>query len=196
MQGRDNLRYNCKCSFLEVCRTKLVHIGLISLLIHRHPETSQCKPGIQPMPDTDSMTYWHCKARSCTCHTTHCGLQIYNETITDLLRPGATNLQLREDVTRGCFVDGLSEENILNGMLPAPHKPLLLPSQRIITRPPDCRSSQADSKPHSSIAAAPITGRYLHRGIGDYLLDQEDTPAAVALTIPMPTDVWSSLDLC
>ena len=42
-------------------------------------------------------------------------MQIYNETITDLLKPASSNLQLREDVTRGCFVDGLSEELVLNG---------------------------------------------------------------------------------
>ena len=44
-----------------------------------------------------------------------CVVQIYNETITDLLKPTAVTLQLREDVTRGCFVDGLSEEIVLNG---------------------------------------------------------------------------------
>ena len=64
MQGRDNLRYNFKCSFLEVRRTQLVHIGLISLLTQKHAEPSQSKPGIHPMPDTDSMTYLHCKAQS------------------------------------------------------------------------------------------------------------------------------------
>lgn len=47
---------------------------------------------------------------SCRCSF----LEIYNETITDLLNPSATNLQLREDATRGCFVDGLSEEIVLN----------------------------------------------------------------------------------
>ena len=30
-------------------------------------------------------------------------------------------------------MDGLSEENILNGTLPVPHKPLSLPSQQITT---------------------------------------------------------------
>ena len=42
-------------------------------------------------------------------------MQIYNETVTDLLQPSATNLQLREEVKRGAYVDGLSEEIILNG---------------------------------------------------------------------------------
>ncbi|GAQ87605.1 hypothetical protein KFL_003640070 [Klebsormidium nitens] len=36
-------------------------------------------------------------------------LEIYNEQITDLLEPTSTNLQIREDVKRGVFVEGLSE---------------------------------------------------------------------------------------
>ena len=36
-------------------------------------------------------------------------LQIYNETISDLLRPERTNLAIREDARRGVFVEGLSE---------------------------------------------------------------------------------------
>jgi hypothetical protein len=36
-------------------------------------------------------------------------LQIYNEVISDLLRPERTNLVIREDRRRGVFVDGLSE---------------------------------------------------------------------------------------
>ena len=63
VQGRDNLCYNCKCSFLEVRRTKLAH--WLEIVTHqRHPETNQCKPGFDPMPETDSMTYQHCKAQS------------------------------------------------------------------------------------------------------------------------------------
>lgn len=41
-------------------------------------------------------------------------LEIYNENITDLLNPKATNLSIRED-THGCFVDFLSETEVLNG---------------------------------------------------------------------------------
>ncbi|GAX75403.1 hypothetical protein CEUSTIGMA_g2847.t1 [Chlamydomonas eustigma] len=41
-------------------------------------------------------------------------LEIYNETITDLLNPTATNLQLREDPVKGIYVDGLSEKEVLN----------------------------------------------------------------------------------
>lgn len=52
----------------------------------------------------------------------HSWPQIYNESIIDLLKPGSSNLQLREDVTRGCFVDGLSEEIILNGEPPPPQE--------------------------------------------------------------------------
>jgi hypothetical protein len=36
-------------------------------------------------------------------------LQIYNESISDLLKPEKTNLQIREDKKRGVFVEGLSE---------------------------------------------------------------------------------------
>jgi hypothetical protein len=36
-------------------------------------------------------------------------LQIYNEAISDLLKPDRTNLSIREDRRRGVFVDGLSE---------------------------------------------------------------------------------------
>eukprot|EP00898_Chlorokybus_atmophyticus_P003663 jgi/Chlat1/4298/Chrsp29S04386 len=36
-------------------------------------------------------------------------LQIYNEVISDLLKPERTNLQIREDKKRGVFVEGLSE---------------------------------------------------------------------------------------
>ena len=36
-------------------------------------------------------------------------LQIYNETISDLLKSERTSLQIREDAKRGVFVEGLSE---------------------------------------------------------------------------------------
>merc|ERR1719174_3499129 len=36
-------------------------------------------------------------------------LQIYNEVISDLLKPERTNLHIREDKRRGVFVEGLSE---------------------------------------------------------------------------------------
>jgi kinesin family protein 15 len=42
-------------------------------------------------------------------------LEIYNEVITDLLAPSATNLQIREDIKAGCYVEGLSEEIVQNG---------------------------------------------------------------------------------
>ena len=36
-------------------------------------------------------------------------LQIYNEVISDMLKPERTNLIIREDRRRGVFVEGLSE---------------------------------------------------------------------------------------
>eukprot|EP00873_Tetraselmis_striata_P012946 jgi/Tetstr1/433210/TSEL_022498.t1 len=42
-------------------------------------------------------------------------LQIYNEQISDLLRPSSTNLQIREELRHGCYVEGLSEHVVLNG---------------------------------------------------------------------------------
>eukprot|EP00884_Botryococcus_braunii_P012461 jgi/Botrbrau1/21215/Bobra.39_2s0016.1 len=47
---------------------------------------------------------------SCRCSF----LEIYNESISDLLNTSAVNLQLREDVKRGCYVDGLSDHIVLN----------------------------------------------------------------------------------
>ena len=44
-------------------------------------------------------------------------LEIYNETITDLLYPSSKNLQMREDMKTGCYVQGLSEQDVLNGIL-------------------------------------------------------------------------------
>ncbi|KAL0050716.1 hypothetical protein WJX82_005679 [Trebouxia sp. C0006] len=41
-------------------------------------------------------------------------LEIYNETITDLLKPSSGNLNLREDMKRGCYVDNLTEQIVLN----------------------------------------------------------------------------------
>ncbi|KAG9459911.1 hypothetical protein H6P81_004419 [Aristolochia fimbriata] len=42
---------------------------------------------------------------SCKCSF----LEIYNEQITDLLEPSSTNLQLREDIKKGVYVDNLKE---------------------------------------------------------------------------------------
>lgn len=36
-------------------------------------------------------------------------LQIYNEAVSDLLRPERTGLPIREDKHKGVFVEGLSE---------------------------------------------------------------------------------------
>ncbi|KAK9289237.1 hypothetical protein L1049_017711 [Liquidambar formosana] len=45
---------------------------------------------------------------SCKCSF----LEIYNEQITDLLEPSSTNLQLREDLKKGVYVENLSEYNV------------------------------------------------------------------------------------
>ena len=45
-------------------------------------------------------------------------LEIYNESISDLLRPGSSNLQLREHYKRGCHVEGLAEVTALNCEIP------------------------------------------------------------------------------
>lgn len=42
-------------------------------------------------------------------------LEIYNENITDLLKPSSGSLNLREDMKRGCYVEGLTEQIVLNG---------------------------------------------------------------------------------
>ncbi|GLT91456.1 hypothetical protein SLE2022_093420 [Rubroshorea leprosula] len=45
---------------------------------------------------------------SCKCSF----LEIYNEQITDLLEPSSTNLQLREDLKKGVYVENLKEYNV------------------------------------------------------------------------------------
>ncbi|XP_037494827.1 kinesin-like protein KIN-12C [Jatropha curcas] len=45
---------------------------------------------------------------SCKCSF----LEIYNEQITDLLEPTSTNLQLREDLRKGVYVENLTEYNV------------------------------------------------------------------------------------
>lgn len=42
-------------------------------------------------------------------------LEIYNEAIADLLAPGAAPLAVREDLRRGVYVEGLSEEVVACG---------------------------------------------------------------------------------
>ena len=39
-------------------------------------------------------------------------LEIYNEQVYDLLDPTSTGLQLRENIKRGVFVDGLIERSV------------------------------------------------------------------------------------
>jgi hypothetical protein len=57
---------------------------------------------------------------SCRCSF----LEIYNESIRDLLNPAASNLHIREALGRGCFVEGLSETEIENGALHWHSQPL------------------------------------------------------------------------
>ncbi|CAH1418966.1 unnamed protein product [Lactuca virosa] len=47
---------------------------------------------------------------SCKCSF----LEIYNEQITDLLEPSSTNLQVREDLKEGVYVENLTEYNVQN----------------------------------------------------------------------------------
>ncbi|CAN1806259.1 Kinesin-like protein KIN-12C [Linum perenne] len=51
----------------------------------------------------DEKLMFHCKCSF---------LEIYNEQITDLLEPSATNLQLREDSSKGVYVENLTEHNV------------------------------------------------------------------------------------
>ncbi|TKY54300.1 Phragmoplast orienting kinesin-1 [Spatholobus suberectus] len=46
---------------------------------------------------------------SCKCSF----LEIYNEQITDLLEPSSTNLQLREDLKKGVYVENLTEHSVV-----------------------------------------------------------------------------------
>jgi len=46
-------------------------------------------------------------------HSCKCSyLEIYKEQITDLLEPGSSNLQIREDINRGVYVERLSEHSV------------------------------------------------------------------------------------
>lgn len=42
-------------------------------------------------------------------------LEIYNETITDLLSLSDSNLHIREDIKQGVYVEGLVQEEVTNG---------------------------------------------------------------------------------
>lgn len=39
-------------------------------------------------------------------------LEIYNEQIMDLLEPSSVNLNIREDINKGVYVEGLQEEAV------------------------------------------------------------------------------------
>jgi kinesin family protein 15 len=50
-------------------------------------------------------------------------LEIYNEVITDRINPDARNLQIREDIKRGCHVEDLTEHTVQNGKAALHHPP-------------------------------------------------------------------------
>ena len=60
----------------------------------------------------------------CECHLSM--LEIYNESIMDLLRPEASNLAVREDTAQGVHVEGLSRQRVESGALTLPLRILLL----------------------------------------------------------------------
>lgn len=49
-------------------------------------------------------------------------LEIYNETLTDLLSPSDTNLLIREDLKHGVYVENLSELVVDSGGNPPQHE--------------------------------------------------------------------------
>jgi hypothetical protein len=52
-------------------------------------------------------------------YTCRCSfLQIYNEQVSDLLKPADKPLTLRHDTARGVFAENLSEYVVVNGVLP------------------------------------------------------------------------------
>lgn len=90
-----------------------------SLRLH---SSSQLASGILPMTAAAllhaPLCGWCCAVQchenltfSCRCSM----LEIYNEVITDLINPAGTNLQIREDIKRGCYVEDLSEHTVQNG---------------------------------------------------------------------------------
>ena len=55
------------------------------------------------------------RARQVTCKCSF--LEIYNETITDLLNPSETHLHIREAAGGTTYVENLSEEEVPSGLL-------------------------------------------------------------------------------
>ena len=73
----------CKCTLLEISEEIYQHFAV--LFSHQHGERKQFL---------------------CKCSF----LEIYQEQVYDLLDPAAANLQLRENMKKGVFVDGLVEQ--------------------------------------------------------------------------------------
>eukprot|EP00882_Tetradesmus_deserticola_P027412 GHRQ01030332.1.p1 GENE.GHRQ01030332.1~~GHRQ01030332.1.p1 ORF type:complete len:124 (+),score=38.48 GHRQ01030332.1:519-890(+) len=90
-----------------------------SLHAHNFP-AMQCTASTPGMPGTCTVLESDMVALPLQCHEnlTFCVkvsmLEIYNEVITDLLNPSGSNLQIREDIKRGCYVEDLSEQLIQN----------------------------------------------------------------------------------
>lgn len=52
-------------------------------------------------------------------HALRCSfLEIYNETITDLLDPSENHLHIREDIKKRVYVEGLTQHVVRNGAFP------------------------------------------------------------------------------
>ncbi|XP_015944973.1 kinesin-like protein KIN-12C [Arachis duranensis] len=90
--------------------------------------------------EEDSMREYKMKY-SCKCSF----LEIYNEQITDLLEPSSTNLQLREDLKKGVYVENLTEHSVetVNDVLR-----LLIQgaaSRKVATTRMNCESSRSHS---------------------------------------------------
>lgn len=70
------------------------------------------------------------------CHVSM--LEIFNETITDLLQPENTNLQIREDALQGIHVENLSKRSVHAGVC-LPHAPASVRYVSVCTRVNDHR---------------------------------------------------------
>lgn len=100
------------CSKYLVCASYLqIYNEVISDMLkpeHQHPSLRKvclclCHPHTQPVPSTPLPPL-------CSKYLVRASyLQIYNEVISDMLKPERTNLIIREDRRRGVFVEGLSE---------------------------------------------------------------------------------------
>lgn len=79
-------------------------------------------------------------------------LQIYNEVISDLLKPERTNLQIHEDKKKGVFVENLSEWVVTSpsevSQKARPRPPRLLPTALVLFPPFSSREGTISRAPH------------------------------------------------